>query len=142
MVPNVLALQVRADENKGPDCPETEAVLTELPWIELDLPTPPSVNTFMGKLGNRSPSVAKWITVADQHYLTQKRRLTNICCPFEAEITFKRDRSDFHNRLKPLFDWMQRVSLIRNDRECERLVAGWGDAEMGCRVRLRPWVTP
>jgi hypothetical protein len=36
-------------------------------------------------------------------------------------------------------DWLQRVGLVENDKYCERLVAVWGRAPLGVRVRLREW---
>ncbi len=110
-----------------------------LPWTVLDLPTPPSVNRFMRHLGNKSPVVVQWTRQADAQ-LMRAGRYTKLQCPFEAEFTFKRDRSDWHNRLKCLFDWLQRVELIRNDRDCERMTAGWGDAPLGVRVKLMPFM--
>jgi hypothetical protein len=48
--------------------------------------------------------------------------------------------SDLSNRIKALEDWLQRAGLIENDKYCERLVAEWGRAPLGVRVRLRGWM--
>jgi hypothetical protein len=60
---------------------------------------------------------------------------------YEAEFIFARAAmpSDLSNRIKALEDWLQRVELIENDKYCERLVAEWGRAPLGVRVRLRTW---
>jgi hypothetical protein len=34
-------------------------------------------------------------------------------------------------------DWLQRVELIENDKFCDRIVATWGKAPLGVKVRLR-----
>jgi hypothetical protein len=61
--------------------------------------------------------------------------------PFEVELTFRRPfktrMGDLDNGIKPLMDWLQRVELIENDRYCDRLLAQWGEAPLGVRVRLR-----
>jgi Holliday junction resolvase RusA-like endonuclease len=111
-----------------------------LPWLELDLPTPPSVNRFMGKLGNKSPVVRYWLIQADRQLMTQKR--CKITGAYEVEFVFnRRGRGDLDNRIKPLMDYLQRIELIQNDRLCEKLMATWGES-MGVKVRLRPWMVP
>lgn len=115
-----------------------------LPWFELDLPRPPSVNRFKGKLGNKSPVVKSWIGTADKHiYITRSvRKLPHIKGSYEVEFVFSRQlrNPDLDNCIKPLMDYLQRVALIENDRFCERLVAYWGPAPLGVKVRLRPWM--
>jgi hypothetical protein len=125
-------------------CDNRAALAPELPWVEFDLPMPPSVNKVMTKLGNRTPTVMGWIAIADFHFVSQRlpKRLTRIRGPFEAQFLFRRDRSDFHNREKVLFDYLQRVQIIENDKLCEWRASGWGDAPLGVRVRLRPWCPP
>jgi Holliday junction resolvase RusA-like endonuclease len=110
-------------------------------WLELTLPQPPSVNRMMARLGNRSPEVRAWIKQADLAFMMTRPRYPDegILQRFEIEIAFERDKSDFHNRLKPLLDWLQRVEVIKNDRLCERLTAAWGERGTGCKVRIRPW---
>lgn len=123
----------------------TPGLPTGLPWIEIVLPQPPSVNRFMGKLGNRSPIVKAWIKQADMAFVLHRanlcgRSMTKIKGEFEIVVVFERDKSDFHNRLKVLLDWLQRVELIQNDRFCERLVGLWGERGSGCLVKLRPYL--
>jgi Holliday junction resolvase RusA-like endonuclease len=110
-------------------------------WLELTLPQPPSVNRMMAHLGNRSPAITSWVRQADMTYVLARseRPLPPVRGKFEIEIAFERDRSDFHNRLKPLFDFLQRLQLIENDRLCEHLDARWGEPGTGCKVRIRPW---
>jgi hypothetical protein len=120
--------------------------MTELPWLEFCLPTPPSVNRFMSRLGNRSPAVVKWAKQADLAWVARENRsMARRCalvCKFEAQFLFGRDRSDFHNREKVLFDWLQSREFIENDKLCEWRGSGWSDAVMKGRVlvRLRPWM--
>lgn len=124
----------------------------ELPWLEFELPSPPSVNRFMGKLGNKTPVVQKWIKQADMAFILSGRNraksgntITQIRCAYEAEFIFaRRANSDLDNRAKPLMDYLQRVGIIENDRMCERLTLYWsGELPKGrVIVRLRPWMTP
>lgn len=114
----------------------------ELPWLQFELPAPPSVNRFIAKLGNRSPQVRRWMQVADITFVATRLKLPRIKSKFEAEFLFGRDRSDFHNREKPLFDWLQSREFIENDRLCEWRGSGWSDDVPKGRVivRLRPWM--
>jgi len=128
----------------------------ELPWLEFELPAPPSVNRFMGKLGNRSPIVRKWVVQADMAFMCakawKKGDFTKIKCAYEAEFIFgRRANSDLDNRIKPLMDYLQRIQIIENDRMCERIEVNW--ERIGSRpgrwiapgrvlVRLRPWMAP
>jgi Holliday junction resolvase RusA-like endonuclease len=115
--------------------------MNELSWMVLQLPLPPSVNQFMRKLGNQSPKVKQWIKEADAHYYrNQAWWSTKIFGRFECEIEFQRGRYDLDNRIKPLWDWLQRVEIVQNDRLCERLEVTWGPKNSGCLVRLRPWM--
>jgi hypothetical protein len=113
-----------------------------LPWFELWLPLPPSVNRFMGKLGNKSPIVKAWIKEADACYWTRHsiQGITHIIGPYELQIEFGRNRADLSNRIKVLEDWLQRVQIIQNDKLCERLEVTWGLKGNGCTVRVRPWL--
>ena len=119
---------------------------TQLPWLSLELPAPPSVNRFMGKLGNKTPVVQRWIRQADMAFTMERARrpLTSLKGAYEAEFIFaRRSNSDLDNRCKPLMDYLQRVGLIENDRLCEKLVLSWGALPQGrVLVRLRPWLVP
>jgi Holliday junction resolvase RusA-like endonuclease len=117
-----------------------------LPWLEFELPAPPSVNRLMGKLGNRTPAVQKWIRQADMAFTLERSRrtITSLCGAYEAQFIFaRRSNSDLDNRCKPLMDYLQRVQIIENDRLCERLELIWGCLPQGrVKVRLRPWICP
>lgn len=122
-----------------------ELVDCGLPWLEITVPQPPSVNRFKARRGNRSPIVKNWTKQADMAFVlwrANNRRLpgTKIIGKFEIIIIFERDKSDNHNRIKALMDWLQRVELIENDRLSERMIVLWGDPNSGCRVRLRPFM--
>ena len=117
--------------------------------IVLDLPRPPSVNRFIKKLGNRTPQVQMWTAWADHLLYAARaarrgtpRAIVPIRGPYELELTFQRSnqKADLDNMVKPLSDWLQRAGLIENDKYCERLVAEWGRAPLGVRVRLRGWM--
>lgn len=119
-----------------------------LPWMWFDLPAPPSVNQFMGKLGNKTPVVQKWIRQADMAFMVAggKRTMTQLKCLYEAQYIFGPHTGDLSNRVKPLEDWLQRVGIIENDRDCRKFVCEWA-ADLGLNVpkgrvivRLRPWM--
>lgn len=118
---------------------------TGLPWLEFELPAPPSVNRFVSKLGNKTPKFATWAKEADIAFICHRMHRTRckIKGKFEAEFQFGRDRSDFHNREKALFDWLQSREFIENDRFCEWRGSGWSDdvPKGRVKVRLRPWMT-
>lgn len=113
-----------------------------VPWLEFELPTPPSMNRFMRRLGNKTPKVQFWMGQADRAFVATRLKLPRHKCKFEAEFLFGRDRSDFHNREKCLFDWLQSREFIENDRFCEWRASGWSDDVPKGRVvvRLRPWM--
>ena len=118
--------------------------------ITVDLPFPPSVNQIWrvgrGRISGkrtvyRSPEYLDWVREADMSVMAQrqypKRKITG---PFEAHVILSRrhGRGDLDNRAsKAVLDWAQSRDLIRNDSDCRRLIAEWGDAEHGCRLTLR-----
>jgi hypothetical protein len=113
--------------------------------IILDLPFPISVNCIW-RSGRRrvfrSEEYLAWIQQAEALcvYLGSLRGAQAIVGPFDAEIVLdvnERARAgDLDNRLKVILDFAQRVELIRNDRDLERLTACWGEAPRGCRLTL------
>jgi Holliday junction resolvase RusA-like endonuclease len=115
-------------------------------WFVLDIPRPPSVNRFMRTkkgmpLGNFSPVVLRWREQADA-YLLLRRPYLRIKGPYELLVKFPIDEFtlfDADNCLKALSDWLQRVEIIENDRYARRLVVEWGEAPVGCRIRVRAW---
>jgi len=116
-----------------------------LPWLEFELPRPPSKNRKMGKLGNRTPEVEKWVGQADIAWVVTRLKLPRIKGKFEAEFIHGRDNSaDFHNFEEFLFDWLESREFIENDKLCEWRASGWGDDVPKGRVvvRLRPWMRP
>jgi hypothetical protein len=116
-----------------------------LPWMEFELPAPPSVNRFLRHMGNRTPAVSNWGAQADMAFMIRPdRQICKIIGKFEAEFLFGRDRSDFHNREKCLFDWLQSREFVENDKLCEWRASGWNDDVPKGRVivRLRPWMAP
>jgi hypothetical protein len=119
----------------------------ELPWLEFELPAPPSVNRFMGKLGNSSPVVKKWAAQADLAFMVPPRglkiRQCRIIGEYEAEFVYGYHKGDLSNPTKPLEDWLQSREFIENDRFCRRLELKWSEAVPDGRVlvRLRPWMS-
>lgn len=109
--------------------------------VTIDLPLPPSVNRTVAHVGNGSPQVRRWRQSADAMVLVDRRRIYAgaLRVPFELHVLWPAERFgqfDIDNRVKPLLDWLERVELIRNDKDCVALTVGWGEAPMGCRVRL------
>jgi hypothetical protein len=106
-------------------------------WVTFDCDLPPSLNRFMGHLGNKSPIVQQWIVQANKHYLMQKRGLRPVLGQYEMEITFRENKGDLSNRVKVVEDFVQNIGLVENDRLCRRLLVQFGDPPHGCRVRIR-----
>jgi Holliday junction resolvase RusA-like endonuclease len=118
----------------------------------IDLPYPPSVNklwratsAISSKRVYLAPSYVTWKAEADA-LLMATRGWTNrrVMGPFSINIDLcappKHPRGDLDNRIKAVLDFLQRVSLIHNDKDCQRLVAQWVPIERaphGCRVTLR-----
>jgi hypothetical protein len=97
----------------------------------------------MRKLGNKTPCVRAWVGEADYHLWAARkvRPIEPVSGPFEVELEFRRsDRGDLDNPIKPLLDWLQRVELIENEKWCDRILAQWGEAPLGVRVRLRAFM--
>ena len=125
-------------------------MMTEPVGFTLTLPVPPSVNRFMGKLGNSSPDVRKWMELANG-YVYEQKPLVLIKGPFILEITWpiscwdeeKGGKFDADNRVKPLLDYLQKLGIIENDKLGWLLHIGWGDVdddsgERMCRVDIWP----
>jgi Holliday junction resolvase RusA-like endonuclease len=111
--------------------------------IVVDLPFPPSVNRiWRGNRGivHRSKVYIDWVTDADMGVMARRQYpKRKIAGAFEAHVVFNPvgQRGDLDNRIKAVLDWAQSRDLIRNDSDCRRLIAEWGDAEHGCRLTLR-----
>jgi Holliday junction resolvase RusA-like endonuclease len=134
--------------------PQVPVIVERPVALTLTMPLPPSVNTTAGtRLGSSHPKVQAWQRNADAHLLwtKQSKQLRLIAGPFEIEIAFDRvamgqldrrgvpRRGDLDNRLKYLFDYLERLHVIENDGLCEGLTVGKGRVPDGCRVRLWPW---
>jgi len=116
-----------------------------VPWLEFELPAPPSVNRFMAKLGNKTPAVVKWAKQADLAFLASRHvvKLCRIKGKFEAEYIFGQHPGDLSNRIKPLEDWLQSREFIENDRLCQSYRCAWdwyGVPTGRVNVRLRQWM--
>lgn len=123
------------------------------PDVVVDLPYPPSVNRLWRSTAaekNRvylSPSYVKWKEAADVLLLGAKGwRSKKIAGAFGIEIALcptaqGHPRGDLDNRIKAVLDYLQRVEIIANDKNCQRLVAEWVVRERaphGCRVTVTP----
>jgi hypothetical protein len=77
--------------------------------------------------------------------------LTRCCCSraprSSASLAILRSRpcstsaiaaGDLDNRCKAVLDYLERVTVIADDRLCDRLIASWGKAEHGCCARVWP----
>ena len=111
--------------------------------LVLELPLPPSINrnSAIARLGSSARSVQDWI--ADAHFAVLEQKIKPardaVHGPFAIDIIWGRRRGDIDNRIKYLFDYLQRIELIDNDELCEHMTVGWGYAPRGCRVHLMPW---
>jgi Holliday junction resolvase RusA-like endonuclease len=111
----------------------------------IDLSMPPSVNSIWRysrarKKAYLSPRYLTWKRDADNRFLANRKSWRPIKGPFKAAIVFskkKRGKSDLDNRIKALFDALQRAEIIENDSLCESMNVSWGYAPEGCRVKLR-----
>jgi hypothetical protein len=122
------------------DCPQAEPAT----GFTLHLPLPPSVNSIVNRLGNCSPNVRKWIRLADPYILAIRgswpKPLPVIKQRYSLEIIWPEKQFgmfDCDNRIKVLQDYLQRIMLIDNDRNCWRITAEFGDVERGmCLVKV------
>lgn len=107
--------------------------------VVLDLPLPPSVNRFIGRLGNVTPKVAAWQRDCDAVLIAQKFRPPRFATAVAVAIVWSHDSGgDVDNRCKPLLDFLQTREVIENDRLVRELHVTFGDAPRGCRVRVAP----
>lgn len=115
-----------------PPVPSTPLILT--------LPLPPSVNRLTAKLGNTSPDVKKWLAVVDPLILSLKPLPPTIKGPYSLRVVFSEKqfgRFDIDNRLKVLMDYLERIEIVSNDKNCRKLVAEFGFvARWFCRVEV------
>lgn len=109
----------------------------------IELPLPPSVNSYVKRLGNASPGVRRWRLLSDQYLYTQWSWLKSraVKGPFLIDITWTKaeyGKSDIDNRIKPLLDFLQARELIENDKLCREMRVGFGETQYGCRVEVLP----
>lgn len=120
--------------------------MSDLPWLEFQIPVAPSVNQYMSRLGNKTPKVQKWIGQADIAWVMSRQHLPRIQNKFETNFIFGHHSGDLSNRLKPIEDWLQSREFIKNDRFARRILLEWGE-DLGMNipdqrvlVRLRPFM--
>lgn len=111
----------------------------------INLPIPPSVNAAHGNnktgvgRGRYNTKIYKaWIKEAGLELLIQKPK--KLKGHFTASIIVdesQRGQSDIDNRIKPIFDLLQKHGTIYNDRLCDGYSAYWGVASKGCKIILR-----
>lgn len=123
--------------------------------IVIDLPFPPSINRIWRasaviKSGSQkvylAPTYKAWKSEADALLMTQRgwmmRRLTGDfaaqidLCPPKGHV-----RGDLDNRIKAVLDFLQRATIVANDKHCQRVLAQWvkpEEAPHGCRVTVKP----
>lgn len=118
--------------------------------ITIHCPLPPSTNRIWR---SRRGANGKPSFYLDRRYETWKRVFDNIIMatrprpkvggPFIAFITLSRDKlppgSDPDNRIKALFDALQRAEIIENDKLAESITVRKGYAPEGCTVVLSPY---
>src|SRR5258708_17709085 len=115
------------------------------PDIVLDLPRPPSVNRIWRaqKAGKKrvsiSPEYDAWKRQADKMIMATGafRGIKCIKGKFEVEIVIQRCRGDVDNRCKAVLDFLQSRGVVEDDKNCERVTVGWGEAPAGARVTVR-----
>lgn len=118
--------------------------------IILDLPYPPSVNriwraskTASGKNVHLAPSYVKWRDEANALLMTKRGWMMHrIAGQFSVELALSPPkghiRGDLDNRIKAVLDFLQRATIVANDKHCQSIHAYWGEAPLGCRVTVRP----
>ena len=111
----------------------------------LELPMPPSVNTFTAKLGNSSNSVKAWRRHCDGLLMAMRTRPPKVSGAFAITVSWDLayfGKHDVDNSLKPLLDYLHRVELIDNDRYCWRAFVGFAPAPLGCVFHVKPVEIP
>lgn len=120
----------------------------------LTLPVPPSVNELWSPRGKRGKPVTgkllrhsdvyeQWISDADRYALLHKPKggWKTITGPFTAEVVIDKTangKADLDNRgSKALLDFCQRLGLVANDKNAQKVTMEFGAEPVGCRVTLR-----
>lgn len=111
----------------------------------ISLPLPPSVNVAYannkkgsGRGRYKTAVYTAWAEEAGWELIIQKP--PKIYGNFSANIILdenKRGQSDIDNRVKCLFDILEKHEVIENDRMCDSFSIEWGEAPKGCIVTLK-----
>lgn len=113
--------------------------------IELDLPTPPSVNKLRRYNFANRPVHKRWVKLCNGYVMAAGLRKLGepIKGQFIAEITLDEKQTtidDLDNCIKALIDYAKTLELIVDDnrRYMRELHVYWGAVPLGCRLILRP----
>jgi Holliday junction resolvase RusA-like endonuclease len=120
--------------------------------IAVDFPFPPSINTVWrgtirrGRLAiHRSDTYKKWQKQFGLEWMAQKPRgFKTIDGPFRATIIIcppTKRKLDLENRIKACLDAAQLFGIIKDDANCKRHTAWFGDPEeapSGARLIIEP----
>lgn len=113
--------------------------------IELQLPTPPSVNKLRRYNFANRPVHKRWIKLCNSYVLASAllRSTQPIKGQFIAEITLDEQQTtidDLDNCIKALIDYAKKLELIVDDsrRYMRELHVYWGATQLGCQLVLRP----
>lgn len=113
--------------------------------ITITLPFPISTNLIWdyGKRGVYKSSIyEKWIDAANAAFLQQKKALQplkTIEGKFAASLIIdnsKLGKVDLDNHSKCVFDYLQRIEIVRNDKNLYSLSMNWGNVPEGCKVTI------
>ena len=115
--------------------------------ITLNLPWPPSVNRIW-RQGNRpgqvylDPKYKAWRAEADAVILSKRREIgPMVKGRFTIFLTFdetrRRKNTDCDNRIKVCLDALERMRVIEDDANVDKLDASWGPSD-GVRVCIFP----
>lgn len=114
--------------------------------IQFDLTIPPSVNRLYrnvpGKGRVKTKEYRAWEKMAGWDIITQGR--PTLEGPYVLSIRFRKTATgcDLGNLEKAVSDVMQVFGVIKNDRDCRKLILAWSDRlpeGVNCRVMVRAW---
>jgi len=114
--------------------------------IQLDLPVPPSTN----KLYRNVPSVGRvktkdyksWEKVGGLSIISQGRPSIDGKYSISIRVHPDATKADIGNLEKPISDLLQMMGVIKNDRDCQKMVIFWSrnlPDMVDCRVLLSAW---
>ena len=121
-----------------------QAEATEL---RLELPLPPTINHYYGYRNGKVRQI--YITKdgkAFRHHVALEVMIKGARGRFERnrlaldiELNFQRRGADLDNRIKPLFDALERATLFENDRQIDEFHVKRGENIKGGRCVVRIW---